>query len=97
MSDEDILMTDHVHYRHLQVANVNNQHSDWNGDDRPNSVHSNLNASDRVRFYMLNLEHGQSQANFEVVNSSFVDVYGIKLEGSTTIMWVRDSHDVNLW
>eukprot|EP01052_Picozoa_sp_SAG31_P020692 SAG31_NODE_1568_length_7858_cov_6.986854_3_plen_174_part_00 len=25
------------------------------------------------------------------------DVYGLKLEGSTTVMWIRDSHDVNLW
>jgi len=25
-----------------------------------------------------------------------VDIYGIKLEGSTPIMWVRDSYDVNL-
>ena len=81
VSDEDILMTDHINYRHLLVSQLRNSQ----------------NSSDRLRFYMLNLEHGQSQANFEVQNASFVDVYGIKLEGSTTIMWVRDSHDVNLW
>lgn len=80
VSDEDILMTDHIDYRHLHVSQLRNSH----------------NVSDRLRFYMLNLEHGQSQANFEIQNASFVDIYGIKLEGSTTIMWVRDSHDVNL-
>ena len=80
VSDEDILMTDHIAYRHLHVSQLRNS----------------FNMSDRLRFYMLNL-NGQSQANFEVQNASFVDVYGIKLEGSTTIMWVRDSHDVNLW
>jgi hypothetical protein len=81
VSDEDILMTDHIGYRHLHVSQLRNSH----------------NVSDRLRFYMLNLEHGQSQANFEIQNASFIDIYGIKLEGSTTIMWVRDSHDVNLW
>ena len=114
VSDEDILMTDHIHCeltctfsstpflapaclcdscysvltrkchlpdRHLHVSQLGNTG----------------NSRDRLRFYMLNLEHGQSQSNFEVQNASFVDVYGIKLEGSTTIMWVRDSHDINLW
>jgi hypothetical protein len=37
-----------------------------------------------------------AQANFEVSGAAFVDVYGIKLEGSTTIMWLRDSWDINL-
>jgi hypothetical protein len=45
--------------------------------------------SDRLRFYEGNFEHAQSQANFEVYNSSHVDIYGIKLEGSTTILWIR--------
>eukprot|EP01051_Picozoa_sp_SAG22_P006970 SAG22_NODE_475_length_10003_cov_3.943356_2_plen_925_part_00 len=80
VSDEDILMTDRVNYRHLHVSGVGGSRSD-----------------DRLRFYEANFEHAQSQANFEVSNSSHVDVYGIKLEGSTTIMWIRDSHDVNLW
>ena len=81
VNDEDILMTDHVQYRHVQVIGAGDPH----------------NSSDRVRFYELNLEHAQSQANLEVVNSSGVDIYGVKLEGSTTILWVRDSDDVNLW
>ena len=81
VSDEDILMTDHVNYRHLHVS----------------SVGTRANFSDRTRFYELNLEHSQAQANFEVSNSSHVDVFGIKLEGSTTIMWIRDSNDVNLF
>ena len=81
VSDEDILMTDHVNYRHLHVSGVGTR----------------ANSSDRTRFYELNLEHSQAQANFEVSNSSHVDVYGLKLEGSTTIMWIRDSHDVSLW
>lgn len=81
VSDEDILMTDHVHYRHLHVSGVGTR----------------ANSSDRTRFYELNLEHSQAQANFELSNSSHVDVFGIKLEGSTTIMWIRDSHDVNLF
>lgn len=74
-------MTDHVNYRHVRVSNAGLKG----------------NTSDRVRFYEGNFEHAQSQANFEVHNSSHVDIYGIKLEGSTTILWIRDSHDVNLW
>ena len=36
-------------------------------------------------------------ANAELRNASNVDVYGLKVEGSTPILWVRDSHDVNLF
>jgi hypothetical protein len=81
VSDEDILMTDIVNYRHLHVSGAGTR----------------ANSSDRIRFYELNLEHSQAQANSEVSNSSHIDVYGLKLEGSTTVMWIRDSHDVNLW
>ena len=38
-----------------------------------------------------------SESNAELRNASNVDVYGLKVEGSTPILWVRDSHDVNLF
>ena len=75
------LSADHINYRHLHVSWTNNS----------------ADPTNRLRFYELNLEHGQSQANFEVQHAAHVDVYGIKLEGSTPIMWIRDSDDVNLW
>eukprot|EP01052_Picozoa_sp_SAG31_P030712 SAG31_NODE_3174_length_4587_cov_7.232843_2_plen_1013_part_00 len=81
VSDEDILMTDHVFYRHLLAKNLG----------------SHSNPADRLRFYELNLEHGQSQANMEVNNASHVDIYGVKLEGSTPILWIRDSYEISLF
>jgi hypothetical protein len=43
----------------------------------------------RLRFYSLNLEHAQSEANGEVRNASFVDVYSVKGEGNTPLLWLR--------
>jgi hypothetical protein len=34
----------------------------------------------RLRFYSLNLEHAQSEANAELRNASFVDIYSVKSE-----------------
>jgi hypothetical protein len=39
----------------------------------------------------LNLEHAQSESNGEIRNASFVDVYSIKGEGNTPLLWLRDS------
>ena len=43
----------------------------------------------RLRFYSLNLEHAQSEANGELRNSSFVDVYSVKGEGNAPLLWLR--------
>jgi hypothetical protein len=43
----------------------------------------------RLRLYSLNLEHAQSEANGEIRNSSNVDVYSVKAEGNTVILWLR--------
>ena len=42
-----------------------------------------------TRFYSLNLEHAQSEANGEVVNASHVTVYSFKGEGNMPLLWVR--------
>ena len=46
-------------------------------------------AQKRLRFYSLNLEHAESEANGEVRNASYVDIYSIKGEGNTPLLWVR--------
>jgi len=52
---------------------------------------------DRLRFYSLNLEHAQSEANGEIRNSSFVDVYSVKAEGNSVILWIRsDTYNVSI-
>jgi hypothetical protein len=33
----------------------------------------------------------------EISDASHVDIYGVKCEGSNTVLWVRDSSDVNLY
>ena len=43
----------------------------------------------KLRFYSLNLEHAQSEANGEVVNASHVDIYSIKCEGNLPLLWIR--------
>ena len=54
-------------------------------------------AGARLRFYSLNLEHAQSEANGEIRNSSFVDVMSVKAEGNSVILWVRaDTSNVSI-
>jgi hypothetical protein len=43
----------------------------------------------RLRLYSLNLEHAQSEANGEVKNSTFCDIYSVKGEGNNPILWLR--------
>jgi hypothetical protein len=78
VSDEDVLYTDHIGYRHMLVSN------------------NSKSSMDRLRFYAINLEHAMAEANGEFRHASHVDVYGIKKEGSTTILWIRDSVDVTV-
>ena len=52
--------------------------------------------ADRLRIYELNLEHAMSEANMELQHAKHVDIFGLKCEGSNTILWVRDSQDVQL-
>ena len=40
---------------------------------------------DRLVFYMLNMEHAQSEANMQITHSSNVDIYGLKVEGSVPV------------
>eukprot|EP00035_Acanthoeca_spectabilis_P000766 m.75462 g.75462 ORF g.75462 m.75462 type:complete len:780 (+) comp10418_c0_seq1:29-2368(+) len=79
VNDEDILMTDHTHYRHVLVHDV-----------------AGVDADDRVRFYMLNMEHAMSEANAQIANSTAVDIFSLKVEGSNVILWLTDSSDVHL-
>jgi len=48
-------------------------------------------ATDRLRLYSVNLEHAQTEANGEIANSSFVDIYSLKGEGNTPMLWIRAS------
>ena len=51
----------------------------------------------RLKFYSLNLEHAQSEANGEIRNSSFVDVFSVKAEGNSVILWLRgDTRNVSV-
>lgn len=43
----------------------------------------------RLRFYSVNLEHAQSEANGEIFNASFVNIYSLKGEGNIPLLWVR--------
>jgi hypothetical protein len=78
VSDEDILMTDHINYRDLLVSN------------------NSASVDDRLAFYAINLEHAMSQANGELRAASHVDIFGLKKEGSTTVLWIRDSRDITV-
>lgn len=54
-------------------------------------------SGNRLRFYSLNLEHAQSEANGEIRNSSYVDIYSVKAEGNTVILWIRaDTKNVSV-
>jgi hypothetical protein len=83
VSDEDVVFTDHVNYRHILIAN--------------NTVQSDIADAPRLAFYAMNLEHSMAEANGELANASRVDFYGVKKEGSTVILWVHDSTDVNVF
>merc|ERR1712216_184403 len=73
VNDEDILFTDHRHYRHVLV-----------GDGGE--------GSEALIFYELNLEHSMAEANMEIANTTqSVDIFGLKVEGSNTILWAHDA------
>ena len=84
VSDEDVLFTDHRNYRHLFIGNIGEQHI-------------GVNTGNRLSFYSMNLEHGMSETNGEINHARNIDIYGLKKEGSTAILWVRDSSDVNIF
>ena len=51
----------------------------------------------RLRFYSLNLEHAQSEANAELSNATHVDIYSLKVEGNMPLLWIRaDVSNVSL-
>ena len=37
-----------------------------------------------------------SEVNMELQHAKHVDIFGLKCEGSNTILWLRDSEDVQL-
>ena len=79
VNDEDILFTDHTHYRHLRV-------SDGGAGSHP------------ARFYALNMEHAMSEANLEINGAmQGVEIVSLKIEGSNTALWIRDSANVSLY
>eukprot|EP00729_Bicosta_minor_P007761 gene7761-8976_t len=91
VNDEDILFTDHKGYRHIVVDGV-----DDGGDDSVSTAGRESNKG-RVVFYMLNMEHAQAETNMEISNSSRVDIFGLKVEGSVPVLWVSDSDDIRLF
>jgi hypothetical protein len=46
----------------------------------------------RLRFYFMNVEHTNAEANVEVLDSSFVDIYSSKGEGSLPIIIFNNAH-----
>jgi len=86
VSDVDVCLTG-AEYRHLLITSPSQWHS---APGAPPAA--------RARFYGMNLEHAMGEANAEVFQSrQGVDVFGLKIEGSNVIFWVRDSDDFNLW
>jgi hypothetical protein len=53
--------------------------------------------SEPLRFYQVNPEHAQSDANFEIRSARNVDIYGLKSEGNFAVLWIRDSDRINLY
>ena len=97
-NDEDIVMTDHQHYRHLLVTGqgttpqTRGLHDDGGGGG----------GGRRLRFYGLNLEHAMSESNMEITHRTAragggVDIFGVKVEGSNTILTIRNSTDIRLY
>jgi hypothetical protein len=60
-------------------------------------ANNSISASDRLAFYAINLEHSMAEANGEFNQAAHVDVFGLKKEGSTSILWIRDSTDISLF
>ena len=38
-----------------------------------------------------------AEANAEFAGARNIDIYGLKKEGSTPILWIKDSADINLF
>ena len=68
-------------YRHLRIADTAGF----------------ANATSRLVFYSLNLEHAMSEANADVVNASWVDIMSLKGEGNLPLLWLRSgSRNISL-
>lgn len=79
--------------------------------EAPSYRHLVLNGSKNLWMYQLNLEHASSEANFEIVNSENIRVYGFKTEPSwqsinhgypqahnpSVGFWVRDSKQIEFY
>ncbi len=55
------------------------------------------NASGPLNFYHLCPEGVRSEANTEIINSRNVSMYGLKGEGNTYMLWVRNSDRIRLF
>ena len=104
VNDEDILFTDHKGYRHIVVDGVGGTSTSTStgtggtGAGRTGMVRTGRDeAEGRVAFYMLNMEHAQAEANMQISNSSHVNIFGLKVEGSLPVLWVSDSNDITLF
>jgi hypothetical protein len=108
VSDEDVVMTDHRGYRHLLITNTTASPTVHEGsvggegggsNGVPNGVRATHtgDGAGRLSFYAINLEHSMAETNAEVAGATAIDIYGLKKEGSTPIVWIHDSHDVNIF
>jgi hypothetical protein len=71
--DTGVILSTAAGYRSLRVADT----AGWATPATP------------LRFYSLNLEHAQSEANGDIINASYVTIYSIKCEGNVPLLWVR--------
>jgi fibronectin type 3 domain-containing protein len=56
----------------------------------PNYRHLKVDGTTQpLMFYHLNLEHANSDANLEFQNSSNINVYGLKSEYNSNVLWIR--------
>jgi len=75
-----------------------NFHSDHRGSPRPRYRHLVVDGTaEPLAFYQCNPEHSRGQGNMELREASNVAIYGIKGEGPTPILVVRDSNHVRLF
>ncbi len=47
-------------------------------------------------FYQVDLEHAKSDANMEIRNSSGISIYGLKSEGNSATLLIKNSQDIRV-
>ena len=81
VSDVDMLFTSHRDYRHVLV----------------DMSQVEMSEDDGLTFYQINLEHSMSEANMELRGARDTNIFGLKVEGSTSILWMRDCSNISFW